>query len=53
MIAEYDERIAVRLSSKHRQQIEELIRNRKFKNISEVIRKALIDFFENWSKGVI
>ena len=53
MIAEYNERIAVRLSTKQRQQIEEFIRKRKFENLSEVIREALVEFFETKNmKGV-
>jgi len=42
----HEERIAVRLASKQRQQINELIETGKFKNLSEVIRAALTDFCE-------
>jgi Arc/MetJ-type ribon-helix-helix transcriptional regulator len=40
----HEERIAVRLPSKQRQQINELIETGKFKNLSEVIRSALKEF---------
>jgi len=40
----HEERIAVRLPSKQRQQIAELIEIGKYKNLSEVIRAALTDF---------
>jgi len=42
-----DKRIALRLPSKEREQIEQLISEGKFKNISSVIRAALKQFFEN------
>jgi len=41
---EHDSRIALRLPSKERQQIEQLIREGKFRNISQVIRAALKEF---------
>jgi len=41
---EHDSRIALRLPSKERQQIEQLIREGKFRNISQVIRQALKEF---------
>jgi Arc/MetJ-type ribon-helix-helix transcriptional regulator len=44
---EHDSRIALRLPSKERQQIEQLIREGKFRNISQVIRTALKQFLEN------
>ena len=37
-------RIAIRVSTEERQQIENLVEVRKFKNISYVIREALSDF---------
>lgn len=40
----HEERIAVRLPSEQRQQINELIESGKFKNLSEVIRAAITDF---------
>ena len=42
-----DKRIALRLPSKEREQIEQLIHEGKFKNISSVIRAALKQFLEN------
>jgi len=39
-----DSRIALRFPSKEREQIEQLIHQGKFKNISSVIRAALKDF---------
>ena len=44
MIPEYEERIALRLSSKQRQQIDKLVHSGKFKNLSEVIRASLEEF---------
>jgi len=41
---EHDSRIALRLPSKERQQIEQLIKEGKFRNISQVIRAALKEF---------
>ena len=41
---EHDSRIAIRLPSNERQQIEQLIREGKFRNISQVIRAALKEF---------
>jgi len=45
MIPEYKERIAIRLSIEQRQQIDKLVEAGKFKNLSEVIRTALQEFF--------
>jgi len=47
MIPEYKGRIAFRLSKEDRQKIEQLIREGKFRNISQVIRAALKQFLEN------
>jgi len=44
MIPEYPERIAIRLSKEDKQKILQLIREGKFKNISELIRAALRHF---------
>jgi Arc/MetJ-type ribon-helix-helix transcriptional regulator len=44
MIPEYKGRIAFRLSKEDRQKIEQLIREGKFRNISQVIRAALSKF---------
>jgi len=43
---EHDSRTALRLPAKERQQIELLIQEGKFKNISQVIRTALKQFLE-------
>lgn len=40
----HDERIALRLPKKQRQQIDKLVESGKFKNLSEVIREALDEF---------
>jgi Arc/MetJ-type ribon-helix-helix transcriptional regulator len=44
MIPEYKGRIAFRLSKEDRQKIEQLIREGKYRNISQVIRAALTKF---------
>jgi Arc/MetJ-type ribon-helix-helix transcriptional regulator len=44
MIPEYGERIALRLPKEEKQRIEQLIREGKFKNISQVVRVALEQF---------
>jgi Arc/MetJ-type ribon-helix-helix transcriptional regulator len=41
---EHDSRIALRLPSKERQRIEQLIHEGKYRNISQVIRAALTKF---------
>ena len=51
MIPEYEKRIAVRLPSKQRQQIDGLVKAGKYKNISEVIRSALKEFLSVKGKG--
>jgi Arc/MetJ-type ribon-helix-helix transcriptional regulator len=51
MIPEYEKRIAVRLPSKQREKIEELISKGKYKNLSEVIRSALKEFLLIDHKG--
>ena len=43
---EYNSRIAVRLSSEHREQIDRLIKTRGFKNLSQIVRAALTEFLE-------
>ena len=40
----HEKRIAVRLPSKQRQQIDKLVKSGKFKNLSEVIRASLEEF---------
>jgi Arc/MetJ-type ribon-helix-helix transcriptional regulator len=40
----YDCRIALRLASNEKEKLEELIRERKFKNLSQLIRTALNEF---------
>jgi Arc/MetJ-type ribon-helix-helix transcriptional regulator len=42
----HQKRIAVRLPSEQRQQIEKLVNSGRFRNLSEVIRVALKQFFE-------
>jgi len=42
----HTERIALRLPSKQRQQIDKLVESGKFKNLSQVIRAALKEFLE-------
>ncbi|MDH5788329.1 MAG: ribbon-helix-helix domain-containing protein [Candidatus Bathyarchaeota archaeon] len=49
MIPEYKERIGLRLSIRERQEIEQLIKDGKFKNISQVIREALKEFLQKES----
>jgi Arc/MetJ-type ribon-helix-helix transcriptional regulator len=44
MIPEYQTKLTFRLSKEERQQIDELIKQEKFKSISQVIRAALQDF---------
>jgi Arc/MetJ-type ribon-helix-helix transcriptional regulator len=44
MIPEYGERIAFRLSKEERQRIEQLIKEGKFRNLSQVVRFALEQF---------
>ena len=41
-----DERIALRLPAKERQRVERLIKEGKFKSISQVIRVALTEFLK-------
>ena len=42
----HEKRIAVRLPSKQRQQIDRLVESGKFKNLSAVVRASLKDFLE-------
>jgi len=42
----YNSRIAVRLSDTEREKAEQLIRERKFKNLSEVVRAALTELLK-------
>jgi len=42
----YNCRIALRLASNEKEEMEELIRKRKFKNLSQVIRAALNEFLK-------
>ncbi|MGB9693746.1 MAG: ribbon-helix-helix domain-containing protein [Fervidobacterium sp.] len=44
MIPEYQERIALRISKAEKQKIEQLVREGKYKNLSQVIRAALQKF---------
>jgi len=45
-VQEHNSRIALRLPSKQRQQIDKLVEAGKFKNLSEVIRAALKEFLK-------
>lgn len=47
MIAEYEKRIAIRIAKKQRHEIDELVKSGAFKNLSQVIRTALNEFFCN------
>ena len=47
----HEKRIAVRLPSKQRQQIDSLVDAGTFKNVSEVIRSALKEFISVNYKG--
>jgi len=49
MIPEYPERIAIRLSKEDKQKILQLIREGRFRNISQVIRAALKEFLSKES----
>ena len=42
----YNSRIAIRLSDTEREKVEQLIRERKFKNLSEVVRAALTELLK-------
>jgi len=46
MIPEYKERVSIRLSFEERQKIEDLIINKDYKTISEIIRIAIKEFLE-------
>jgi Arc/MetJ-type ribon-helix-helix transcriptional regulator len=46
MIPEYEERIAVRISKEENQQIDQIVKKRKFQNKSQVIRAALKEFLK-------
>ena len=43
---QYNCRVALRLEALEREKIEQLIQERKFKNISQVIRTALKEFLD-------
>jgi Arc/MetJ-type ribon-helix-helix transcriptional regulator len=47
MIPEYELSVHARIPIKHKEQIEKLIQEGKFKNTSQVIRQALLQFFKN------
>lgn len=42
----YEKRIALRLPTEEKQQIEQLVQKGKFRNLSEAIRTALKEFLE-------
>ena len=46
MIPEYEKGVAIRLSSKQRQQIDRLVESEKFQSLSAVIRCALQELLE-------
>jgi Arc/MetJ-type ribon-helix-helix transcriptional regulator len=50
MIPEFEERVAVRISKEERQQIDQLCKEGKFPNKSNVIRKALEEFLASEEK---
>jgi len=43
----YENRIALRLPTEEKQQLEQLIQKRKFRNLSEAIRAALKEFLKD------
>lgn len=47
----HDSRTALRLPHKQREQIDQLVAQGKFENLSHVIRAALADFLENQKDG--
>jgi Arc/MetJ-type ribon-helix-helix transcriptional regulator len=47
MIPEYEKRTALRIPTKQREQIEKLVSQGKFRNLSEVVRAALDEFLKN------
>ena len=47
MIPEFEGKIAFRLSMKERQQIDQIVMEGKFKNISHVVRFALKEFLSS------
>jgi len=51
MIAEYPELISAHISRRDKQKILQLVRERKFKNMSEVVRAALREFLSKY-RGV-
>jgi Arc/MetJ-type ribon-helix-helix transcriptional regulator len=42
----YNSRIAVRLSDTEKEKAEQFIRERKFKNLSQLVRRALTELFK-------
>jgi Arc/MetJ-type ribon-helix-helix transcriptional regulator len=46
MIPEYQEKLNIRLSVQERQKIDSLVKEGKFKTISEIIRQALDQFLQ-------
>jgi len=47
----YNSRIALRLSDREREKAEQLIRERKFKNLSQVIRTALENLLKRYEEN--
>ena len=46
----YNSRIALRLEALEREKLEELIHERKFKNLSQVVRTALKDLLKKYEE---
>jgi Arc/MetJ-type ribon-helix-helix transcriptional regulator len=47
----YNSRIALRLSDREREKAEQLIRERKFKNLSQVVRTALKELLKKYEEN--
>lgn len=51
MIPEYEESIHARIPIKYKEQIEKLINEGKFKNLSQIVREALKEFLSKQQFG--
>ena len=47
----FNSRIALRLSDREREKAEQLIRERKFKNLSQVVRTALKELLKKYEEN--
>jgi len=47
----YNSRIALRLPDREREKAEQLIRERKFKNLSQVVRTALKELLKKYEEN--